>query len=117
MQFLLYGTKADFKRVALAHKSIDALGVPFVAAAWSMSPKWVFDEFSPYLLAKSKGFWADVNREVCEKMVRALAGKYLNLERLGVEGELCYEYPVELWTERFGVTNPKLDPRWLDVAI
>ena len=117
VQFLLHGTKADFKRVAQSHKSIDALGVPFVAAAWSMSPKWVFDEFSPYLLSKSKRFWADVNREVCEKMVRALAGGFLNLERLGEEGELCYEYPVELWTERFGVRNPKLDSRWLDAAI
>ena len=117
VQLLLHGTKADFKRVAQSHKSIDALGVPFVAAAWSMSPKWVFDEFSSYLLSKSKGFWADVNREVCEKMVRALAGGFLNMERLGEEGELGYEYPVELWTERFGVANPKLDPRWLDAAI
>lgn len=124
---LLVGTKSKpiLKTLGESHAGLpaDVLECCFVAAAQTMTPKKVFDEYSPYLLAKppAKKKRNDPEMQRRESIIDVVRDitfwNNVDEEEYGYYGYRYY------WGGRHtrGIARhaakAKLDPRWLDAAI
>lgn len=117
------GSKPVLKLLGESHAGLPSqiLQCCFVGASQTMTPKRVFDEYSPYLLAKppAKKTRNDATKDRKEAIVE-IVGEVAHSGRASLD-EYAYNYGARIYyygmrLGRFAAAA-KLDPRWLDAAV
>lgn len=116
------GAKSVLKMLGESHAGLpsEVLSCCFVGAAQTMTPKQVYAEYSPYLLAKppakkSKNDQTLERRDTIIEIVDDVA----RYGKASLDGYYGYGYRSYYYGMRLGrfAAETKLDPRWLDAAI